>query len=205
MQTLNPFRKLPLELLELIGADLPAHSYFNLRETCRATAKLSQVAKLNLIAFQESVEGWTAENGKRFKALYFGNIDDWPWEITLEENQNFMNNVHLAISSYSPFAFEWMCDNYVGEEVVRMMRYDQSILQKISYDTDVYKIFTLKWAAANGNADVFQTLLQDFRVDPSVDDNFAIRFASQKGHIELVQLLLQDSPGFISYKIFVPL
>ena len=169
MPTLSHFQQLPLELLEIIGANLSVQSYCNLRETCRNAGKLNKVAKLNLKAFQESAIGWTAKN------------------------EQFMDNVHLAISSYSSSSFKWMCDHYVGEEVMRMIRNDSKILEKITLGKKYYKTFTLKWAAANGHVDVIQTLLQDFRVDPSVDNNYAIRFASRKGHTEVVQLLLQDS------------
>ena len=140
MQTEGLFQQLPLELFELIGGYLTAQSYCNLRETCRATANLSQVAKLNLKAFQESVIGWTAENGRVLEALYFGNSDDWFRKTTIAKNKDFMDHVHIIISSYSVSCFKWMCDHYVGNEVVRMIRNDPSILQKVSYDKDVYKI-----------------------------------------------------------------
>ena len=52
-----------------------------------------------------------------------------------------MKNAHLRLSQYSPSAFVWMCKNYIGEEVIRMIRgHDASIRKRVTCKDDKVKL-----------------------------------------------------------------
>lgn len=186
---MKTFTDLPLELIEMIGAYLPAHSYLNLRETCRNTAKLSKVAKLHFKAYKESASGWKAENGRNFKKLFDTRSDPTTAEVIDESGLAFMDNVHLCVKDYSLTVLVWMCKNYVVDQVLRIVRLDPALLKIAHLD---YKILSFKWASFFGHFDVVDLLLQDSLFDPSVDNNYAIRKASTNEHTDIVKLLLQD-------------
>lgn len=192
---------LPIRILETIGAHLPAQSYLNLRESCRATAKLDKIAKLNFKAFLDSMQGWRDnKTGKYYWKLYnFLNIYVRKRSKTYTgkrlrvspKDQCFLENVRLKVSEYSPSVFVWMCKKQVGDEVVRMIRNDPFVLDAIPSNSS-YKAFILTWASFYSHFDIIKLLLQDPRVDPSADHNITIRWASKMGQADLVAMLLQD-------------
>ena len=196
MQTFSHIQELPLEILELISEKLPAQSYCNLREVCKNTSMLPQIAKLNLKAYQESAKGWKAENEKSFKGLY--NVHYFGPRHDGEENKIFTDHVHLIVQQLSPPVFVWMCENYIGEEVMRMIRNDPSILNRLaSGDIEKCKTFPLHWACRD-DLDVVELLLKVPWIDPSKEDEegfYALDFASvrKNSQASIVKLLLQHS------------
>ena len=191
---------LPLEILEIIGGYLPAHSYCNFRESCRNTACLGPVAKLNLKAFKQSVKGWTTKKGKRFKKLFSCKFYDYNVldAKMVQKDKFFYENVQLKATEYSSSALEWMREYNVGEEVIRMIRHDERFLSPL-FKTKAKKrtsLFILNWACFQGYTDVVNILLQYPWIDPTLHDEkniSVIDLAIKKGHLEIVKLLLEDS------------
>ena len=99
-----------------------------------------------------------------------------------------------------------MLENFIGEEIIQMIRYDPAILfHKMSCPNDQKcKSFLLHWACRKGHVDVVKVLLQVPWIDPNSRDangSNAVQIACQAGVLEIYQPLVQDSrvPAFGVY------
>ena len=203
---MSPIQQLPLEILEIIGANLPAQSYCNFREVCRNTSMLSPLAKLNWKAYQESVNLWTGGSGRTFKKrLYFDIKNEFEThQETARKDEIFMENVQLKVTEYSPSVFNWMIRNRIGEELIRMIRHDSSfvgVVVKFRSKRESCKAFPMIWACQKGYVDVVRILLKEPLIDPMLylddDDDDPLRLngietACYFGQLDVVKLLLQD-------------
>ena len=189
------FKRLPLELIQIIMHCLPFEHSKALSEGFQGTLSLNPYRfhepDQGANVLMESVikrQDITALDGLLANRKFYPS-GNW---LTIAIDGGHLKSVARLIqdprvdpSDQVSHAIRWGS----GHDRIAIVK---MLLQDPRVDPSANDNDAIREASSQGHNEIAKMLLQDPRVDPSANNNEAIRLASREGHIEILRMLLQD-------------